>query len=103
MLSCLSGLWTRETGTRGPKSDPVEGEHRLYGFLTTEANDVVKPIHPKAMPVILTEQDERDAWLLAPWAVAKELQRPVADGVLMIVARHAEAGQHSRQQDRLGS
>jgi hypothetical protein len=26
----------------------------LYGFLTTTPNAVVEPIHPKAMPVILT-------------------------------------------------
>src|SRR3954469_20742031 len=29
-----------------------ELEHRLFSFLTTEANAVVGPIHPKAMPVI---------------------------------------------------
>jgi putative SOS response-associated peptidase YedK len=28
---------------------------------------VVEPIHPKAMPVILTTDDERDAWMRAPW------------------------------------
>jgi putative SOS response-associated peptidase YedK len=33
---------------------------KVYGFLTIEANAVVKPIHPKAMPVILTTDDERD-------------------------------------------
>jgi putative SOS response-associated peptidase YedK len=30
-----------------------DGEHLLFGFLTTEANDTVRPIHAKAMPVIL--------------------------------------------------
>jgi putative SOS response-associated peptidase YedK len=40
---------------RGPKRDePVEEEHRLYAFLTTEANGVVGRVHPKAMPVLLT-------------------------------------------------
>ena len=34
--------------------------HLVYGFLTTEANAVVKPIHAKAMPVILTTDEERD-------------------------------------------
>jgi putative SOS response-associated peptidase YedK len=32
----------------------VTGNHLAYAFLTTEPNAVVKSIHPKAMPVILT-------------------------------------------------
>jgi putative SOS response-associated peptidase YedK len=43
----LRGLWTPWRGVRGPKSAPVEGNHELFGFLTTEANAVVAPIHPK--------------------------------------------------------
>ena len=43
----FAGLWTRWRGVRGPKSAPVEGEHELYGILTTEANDVIAPIHPR--------------------------------------------------------
>ena len=50
---------------RGPKSAPVEGDHELFGFLTTEANAIVAPIHPKAMPVILTTPAEVDLWLEA--------------------------------------
>ena len=34
--------------------------------MTTEANAVVAPIHPKAMPVILTSPDEADRWLEDP-------------------------------------
>ena len=32
-----------------------------------EANAMVKPIHPKTMPVISTADDERDVWMPAPW------------------------------------
>jgi putative SOS response-associated peptidase YedK len=59
----------------------------LFAFLTTEPNAEVTLIHPKAMPVILTEPDELEAWMTAPWAVAKELQRPLPDGMLAVVAR----------------
>ncbi|WP_435171665.1 SOS response-associated peptidase family protein [Falsirhodobacter sp. 1013] len=54
----------------------------LYAFLTTEPNAEVAKVHPKAMPVILTEPDEWDAWLHEPWGVVQELQRPLPDGAL---------------------
>ena len=84
---CLpAGLWTPWRGVRGPKSAPVDGQHELFGFLTTEANGVVAPIHPKGMPVILTTPEEVDLWLLADAPKALQLQRPLLDDVLQIVA-----------------
>lgn len=43
-LFAFAGIWTPWHGVRGTKANPVEGEHRLYGFLTTEANGIVGAI-----------------------------------------------------------
>ncbi len=59
----------------------------LYAFLTTDANAEVKPVHPRAMPVILRTAEEIDAWLTAPTDEALGLQRPLPDGALRIVAK----------------
>lgn len=59
----------------------------LFAFLTTEPNRDVGAIHPKAMPVILTEPEEIETWMTAPWEQARTLQRPLPDGALVEVAR----------------
>lgn len=84
-LFAFAGIWCRWTGPRGPVKARVEGEHLLFGFLTTEPNDVVRPIHAKAMPVLLTDEDEWRAWLTAPVDEALRLQRPLPTEIMRIV------------------
>jgi putative SOS response-associated peptidase YedK len=86
-LFAFAGIWTTWNGRRGTRADPVEGEHNLYGFLTTDANSLVGAIHPKAMPVILTTVEEMDTWMRASWAEAMSLQCPVSEESLIIVAK----------------
>jgi putative SOS response-associated peptidase YedK len=87
-LACFAGIWTNWTSVR--KVREGETTNDLFAFLTTEPNALVGIYHPKAMPVILTMPDEIDTWLDAPAPIALQLQRPLPDGVLRVVAREAK-------------
>jgi putative SOS response-associated peptidase YedK len=87
-LAFFAGIWAGWTSTRKVSEGEVTCD--LYAFLTTEPNAEVGAIHPKAMPVILTEAQDLETWLAAPWPEASQLQRPLTDGSLRIVARGAK-------------
>jgi putative SOS response-associated peptidase YedK len=86
-LGAFAGIWTNWTCTRKVKEGEITCD--LFAFLTTHANEVVAPIHPKAMPVVLTTDEEIDVWLRASPDEALTLQRPLHNGALKIVARGA--------------
>jgi putative SOS response-associated peptidase YedK len=94
-LFAFAGIWCTWTGSRGTKKNPVEGKHLLYGFLTTEPNAAVKPVHSKAMPVILTGE-ACDVWLRAPIEEALALQKPAADDLLRTVTGGDKTGDPSQ-------
>src|ERR1700745_629326 len=81
-LFAFAGIWRLWTGERKGES----GEHRLFAFLTTESNDVVHPIHAKAIPVLWTAEHEWDGWLEGSIEEAIALQKPLASELLRIVA-----------------
>jgi putative SOS response-associated peptidase YedK len=80
-LFAFAGIWRPWTGERKKE----HGEHLLYSFLTTEANDVVRPVHAKAMPVLLTAENWSH-WLTVPVEEALSLQQPLPSDQMRIVA-----------------
>jgi putative SOS response-associated peptidase YedK len=84
-LALFAGIWARWKSVRKVKEGETEND--IFAFLTTAPNPVVAPIHPKAMPVILTKPEEIEAWMTAPAKEALELQKPLHDDALRIVAR----------------
>ncbi|BCK76196.1 DUF159 family protein [Acetobacter aceti NBRC 14818] len=83
-LAFFAGLWCRWTSVR--KLADGETTNNLYGFLTTEANREVGAIHPWAMPVILTQQEDMDLWMTAPAPEALQVQQALPDGALIAIA-----------------
>ena len=84
-LAFVAGIWTGWKCTRNIAEGEVTCD--LLAFLTTEPNAEVGALHPKAMPAILTTLAEIDLWLTAPWIEALNLQRPLPDKALRIVAQ----------------
>ena len=83
-LAFFAGVHVQDwTCVRKIKNGPETCD--LFAFLTTEPSEPVKSVHPKALPVILTEPDEIEAWMTAPWEITRELQRPLADGALVVI------------------
>jgi putative SOS response-associated peptidase YedK len=81
-LFTFAGIWRPWTGERKGEA----GRHEFFSFLTTETNEVVRPVHAKAMPVLLTAAEDWDTWLTGPVDKAMALQRPPPEEMLRVVA-----------------
>lgn len=87
----ICGEWWGDYGT---KKEPNEGTHQLFSFLTTEANDRVRPVHAKAMPVILSNQFACKEWLNAPPDQIEAIQARVLPGNALEIVSEEEASQY---------
>jgi putative SOS response-associated peptidase YedK len=62
-VACFAGIWR-----------PTKEGH-AFAFLTCAPNPLIAPLHPKAMPVILNDEDH-DQWLTGDYEAACALATP---------------------------
>jgi len=84
----FAGLWTHSC-CEGPQGAE---ELETYTMITSTANDLVRPVHPERMPVIL-HPDDHEQWLEGGACEAHHLLRPYpAEAV-----RAIKSGEDERQ------
>ena len=59
-LFAFAGLWRSWKGQLKPDAEPVAMD--VFAFVTTTPNDVVRPIHPNRMPVLLSGDEDFETW-----------------------------------------
>jgi putative SOS response-associated peptidase YedK len=90
----FAGICGEWYGDYGSKKEPNVGHHKLFSFLTTEANDLVRPVHAKAMPVILRTEEEFEEWLTAPAERVTAIQSRVLPANALNVVPDDEAAEY---------
>lgn len=94
-MLAFAGIWRTWSGDYGSKKEPNVGEHQLFSFLTTEANALVRPVHAKAMPVILASEKAQAEWLSAPSDAIEEIQARVLPTNALEIVPEEEAAQYT--------
>jgi putative SOS response-associated peptidase YedK len=89
----FAGIMSEFYGDYGSKKEPNVGVHHLFSFLTTEPNALVRPVHAKAMPVVLTNIFECKQWLNAPPDQIEAIQERVLDEDALEIVPDDEAAQ----------
>ena len=90
-VSFFAGVWRPWYGERllkiSEKRNRVKtvGNWDLFAFLTTFPNDIVKPYHPKSMPVILSTHEEVVSWFSEGYDSLKKAQKPLENNLLSCV------------------
>jgi len=79
----FAGIWRSWKGPLKQDAEPVE--MNVYSILTTIPNDVVKPVYPSRMPVMLSGAEEFETWLEGRADEAFQLARPFPDEKMHIV------------------
>jgi putative SOS response-associated peptidase YedK len=92
-LMYFPGLCRTWYGDYGSKKEPDEGDHVMFGFLTTDANERVRPVHAKAMPVVLTDLAACEEWLNAPPEEIEAIQARVLPADALEIIGDEEAAQ----------
>jgi putative SOS response-associated peptidase YedK len=90
----FAGIWREWEGDRGTKTNPSNGKHLVFSFLTTDASPDVAPVHADATPVLLLDEESREKWMNAPWEIARELQKPPPAGALEGSKARCEGRRH---------
>ncbi|WFU06609.1 SOS response-associated peptidase family protein (plasmid) [Rhizobium sp. CB3171] len=81
-LMFFAGIWVPQwRSVRKIKEGEISAD--LFGFLTTDPNEVVGAVHEKAMPAILRDIEEIELWMTASWEEARVLQRPIVNDELV--------------------
>lgn len=94
-MMAFAGIWRTWSGDYGSKKEPNVGEHKLFSFLTTDANDLVRPVHAKAMPVVLMTAGQQQEWLTAPADSVESIQAHVLPSNALAVVPEEEAAQYT--------